>query len=54
MERNGTEWNAMPCHAMLQLDGTYNDHLLQLPDQFRADQKLKHVTKGIVQMPLKH
>jgi len=21
------------------LEGTYNDHLVQLPDQFRADQK---------------
>ena len=29
-------------------------HLVQLPDHFRADQKLKHVLKGIVQMPLKH
>jgi len=37
-----------------QLEGTYSDHLVQLPDQFRADQKLKHVIKGIVQMLLKH
>jgi len=36
------------------LKETYNDHLVQLPDQFRADLKLKHVVKGIVQMPLKH
>jgi len=36
------------------LKGTYNDHLVQLPEQFRADQKLKHIIKGIVQMPLKH
>jgi len=34
------------------LEGTDEDHLVQLPDQFRADQKLKDV-KGIVQMPLK-
>lgn len=27
---------------------TYIDHLLQLPDHFRADQKLKCVVKGIV------
>jgi len=32
----------------------YHDHLVQLPDHFRADQKLKHVMKGIVQIPLKH
>jgi len=36
------------------LEGTYNNHLVQLPDHFRADQKFKHVVKGIVQMPLKH
>ncbi|PKU40403.1 hypothetical protein llap_9294 [Limosa lapponica baueri] len=23
---------------LFQLEGTYNDHLVQLPDQFRADQ----------------
>jgi len=31
------------------LEGTYNNHLVQLPDRFRADQKLQHVVKGIVQ-----
>jgi len=36
------------------LEGTYNYHLVQLPAHFRADQKLKHVNKGIVWMPLKH
>jgi len=36
------------------LEGTYNDHLVELPDHFRADQKLKHVIKGIGQMLLKH
>ena len=39
---------------MLHLEGMYDYHLVQLPDRFRADQKLKHVVKGIVQMPLKH
>jgi len=33
---------------------THNDHLVPLPDQLRADQQLKHVIKGIVQMPLEH
>ncbi|KAK4816063.1 hypothetical protein QYF61_011071 [Mycteria americana] len=33
---------------------TDHDHPVQLPDRFRADQKLKHGIKGIVQMPLKH
>jgi len=35
-----------------ELEGTYNDYLVQLPDHFRADQKLKYVIKGIVQMLL--
>lgn len=30
------------------MDGTYNDHLVQWPDQFGADQKLKHIVKGNV------
>jgi len=34
------------------LEGTYRN-LVQLPDQFWACQKLKHVIKGVVQMPLK-
>ena len=38
----------------ISLEGTYNNHLVQLPDHFRADQKIKHVIKGIVKMPLKH
>ena len=41
MEWNGTE-------------GMFNNHLVQLPDHFKADEKLKHVVKGIVQMLLKH
>jgi len=36
------------CH----LEGSYKYRLVQLPDHFRADQKLKPVIKGIVQMPL--
>ena len=34
------------------MEGSYNDHLVQWPDQFRADQKLKHVKRCIFQMPL--
>jgi len=45
------EYNRM---EYFQLEETYDDHLVQLPDHFRADQKLKHVIKGVVQMPLKH
>jgi len=35
-----------------QLGVTYNDHLVRLPDYFKADQKLKQVIKGIVQISL--
>lgn len=44
-----TEYN-----RLFQLERTYNDHLVQLPGQFRADLKLKHVVKGVAQMPLTH
>jgi len=37
----------------VQLEGTHSDHLVQLPDHFRADEKSKHVIEGIVQMRLK-
>ena len=47
IEGNGIEWN-----RIFQLEGTYNGHLVQLPDHFRAYQKLKHVIKCFVQMPL--
>lgn len=32
------------------MEGVYNSHLVQLTELFRADQKLKHVIKDIVQM----
>lgn len=37
----------------LQLEGTSIYYLVQLPDCFRADKKLKNVIEGIVQMTLK-
>jgi len=33
------------------LEGTYKNHLVQLPEHFRADQELKHIIKGMVRMP---
>ena len=32
--------NMLEYTTIFQLEGTYNDHLVQLPDQFKADQKL--------------
>jgi len=43
-----------PSRITISVEGTYNDHLVQLPDHFRYDQKSKHVVKGIVQMPPRH
>jgi len=55
IEQNRTEQNTTQHNTTeLQLAGTYNDHLAQLPDKFSADEKLKHVIKGIFQIPLKH
>lgn len=39
---------------ILQLGKTSNDHLVQLLDHYKADQKLKRDVKDIVQMPVKH
>lgn len=36
------------------LEGTYRDHQEQLSDHFRANQELKNVTEGIIQMLSKH
>lgn len=41
------------CHFnSFQLEGTFRDQPVQLPDQFRAEQKSKHGTEGTVQTPL--
>jgi len=39
-------------NRVFQSEGTYDYHPLQLSDHIRAEQKLQHVLKGIVQMPL--
>lgn len=54
IEWNRTEWNRIKQSRLFPLEGTYNDHLVALPDQSRADQHLKNVIKGTVQMPFKH
>lgn len=46
------EWNEGK--KIFQLERTNKDHLVQKPDQFRAEHKLKCGVKGIVQMFLKH
>ena len=44
-------WDGMGWDGM-GWDGIFKDHQVPLPDQFRADQKLKHVIKDIMQIPL--
>lgn len=39
---------------VFQLEGTSDDHEVQLPDHFIADKMLKYINKGIAQMPLQH
>lgn len=33
------------------MEETFRDHLVQLPDVFRNNQKLQHINESIVQMP---
>ena len=49
-ERGQDGWEGMDRVFPLEDD----DHLVQLPDLFRADGKLKPVIKGIIQMLLEH
>lgn len=46
--------NRVEQNKISQLEGTYNNPLVQLPDHFGAHQKLKHVIEGIVHILLKH
>lgn len=39
------DWN-----RIVQLEGTFREHLVQLPDLFGANKKLKHI-EGVVHMP---
>lgn len=58
-KKTATWWVQGPLHPAqsnrtVQLDGTCRDHRVRPPDHFRANQELKHVVEGIVQMPLAH
>lgn len=35
-------WNNISSDRIIHLEETYTDHQVQMPDQFRANQKLKH------------
>lgn len=45
----GMEWN-----RIVQMEGTPKDHQVQMPEHFRANPNIKHVTKSIIQMHLEH
>lgn len=54
-----TSHKKVPCHfvfriRIVQLEGCCKDHHVQPPDLFRANQKLKQIFEGVVQMPLEH
>lgn len=46
MERRQRREGREKKEGVFQLEGTYKDH--QLPDQFKSEQKLKHVVMAIV------
>lgn len=35
------------------MEEVFKDHLVRLPDCFRANQNIKHIIEGIIQMPLR-
>lgn len=39
---------------VFQLEGIYQWYLVQLPEQYRDDQKLKSVIRGIIQVSFEH
>lgn len=39
---------------VVQLEGTFGDYVVQLPELYRANQKLKHINEVIIQLPLEH
>lgn len=43
------EWN-----RTVLLEGTFKEHQVQLPEHFGTNQKLKHATESILQMPFGH
>lgn len=50
-------WNELGRDRMgwdriVQLEEICNDHQVQLPDNFGANQKLKYMSEGIIQMSL--
>lgn len=53
LTRIKTEQYRIRKNRLFQLEGTCSSHLVQLSEQFRANQKLKDVVEGTVQMPLK-
>jgi len=45
MEWNGMEWYGMGWDGIVWLEGTLKELLVQLPDLFRANQKLKLIRR---------
>lgn len=47
-------WNRTGQDRIVQLEGIFKYHQVQLPDQLRANQKLKHVIVSINHVLLEH
>lgn len=51
---NGLGRDRMGWDRIVQLEEICNSHQVQLPDNFRTNQKLKYIIEGIIQIPLEH
>lgn len=52
LKKNQASW--LEWNRKFQLEETFKDHPVQMPNHFRANQKLQHIQEGIVHMPLGH
>lgn len=41
-------------NRIIEVEEDFSDNLVQLPDRFKANQKLKHIYEVIIKMPLEH
>lgn len=54
LQLNQIKMNQINLNLTVWLEGIYKDYRVPLPDCFRANQKLQHVIKGVIKLPLQH
>lgn len=54
LQLNQIKMNRINLNLIVWLEGIYKDYRVPLLDCFRANQKLQHVIKGIIELPLQH